>query len=354
MTTEGRCLISTPTPSAAWAAELSVGSVGKGRTAVPIKLSLRGCYLEAETPGLVGKSGKLCFLQAHRLPCREWDPLCLGKTRATLGQESCFCMGDIVLQPSFPLRAKSLSCASPFQLATFAPCYLSLSFSSASAGAAVRAKDPPWMALVQAEPKKKPAPPPPPGSSHESPSRAPEEEDGVGKARSEESRPDAVEPKPYNPFEEDDEEEEESAATQKSTPEQEQSEAAARPLHPWYGITPTSSPKTKKRPAPRAPSASPLGELPPAPLSLLHSPLCGLLEAHPFPGTSASPWQARPLCSGGCAGTCVSSLPTGTPHLQTRPLCWMVPSVFSEDRHWFPLHSSTYHPPLLPAHPVPP
>ncbi|NXK82070.1 MILK1 protein, partial [Amazona guildingii] len=128
------------------------------------------------------------------------------------------------------------------------------------AGAAARAKDPPWMALVQAEPKKKPAPPPPPGSSHETPSRTPEEEDGeeVGKARSEQSRPDAVDPKPYNPFEEDDEEEEESTATQKSTPEQEQSEAAARPLHPWYGITPTSSPKMKKRPAPRAPSASPL------------------------------------------------------------------------------------------------
>ncbi|XP_061220260.1 MICAL-like protein 1 isoform X2 [Neopsephotus bourkii] len=132
--------------------------------------------------------------------------------------------------------------------------------SSDRAGAAARAKDPPWMALVQAEPKKKPAPPPPPGSSHETPSRTPEEEDGeeVGKARSEESRPDAIEPKPYNPFEEDDEEEEESAATQKSMPEQEQSEAAARPLHPWYGITPTSSPNMKKRPAPRAPSASPL------------------------------------------------------------------------------------------------
>ncbi|KAM4672342.1 MICAL-like protein 1 isoform 3-T4 [Amazona ochrocephala] len=132
--------------------------------------------------------------------------------------------------------------------------------SSDRAGAAARAKDPPWMALVQAEPKKKPAPPPPPGSSHETPSRTPEEEDGeeVGKARSEQSRPDAVDPKPYNPFEEDDEEEEESTATQKSTPEQEQSEAAARPLHPWYGITPTSSPKMKKRPAPRAPSASPL------------------------------------------------------------------------------------------------
>ncbi|NXE53655.1 MILK1 protein, partial [Casuarius casuarius] len=136
-------------------------------------------------------------------------------------------------------------------------------------GAAARAKDPPWMALVQAEPKKKPAPPPPPGSSHETPSRTSEEEDGeeVRKAKSEESRSDAAEPKPYNPFEEEDDEEEENAATEKSAPEQEQSETAARPLHPWYGITPTSSPKVKKRPAPRAPSASPLAHHPVSRLS---------------------------------------------------------------------------------------
>ncbi|NXW53882.1 MILK1 protein, partial [Eurystomus gularis] len=146
------------------------------------------------------------------------------------------------------------------------------------AGAATRAKDPPWMALVQAEPKKKPAPPPPPGSSHDTLSRTSEEEDGeeVGKARSEESRSDATEPKPYNPFEEEEEEEEkESAAIQKSTPEQEQSETAAKPLHPWYGITPTSSPKTKKRPAPRAPSASPLA----------HHPISRLSHSEPSSST---------------------------------------------------------------------
>ncbi|XP_040974155.1 MICAL-like protein 1 isoform X2 [Aquila chrysaetos chrysaetos] len=149
--------------------------------------------------------------------------------------------------------------------------------SSDRAGAAARAKDPPWMALVQAEPKKKPAPPPPPGSSHETPSRTSEEEDGeeVGKSRSEESRSDAPEPKPYNPFEEEDEEEEESVATQKSTPEQEQSETAAKPLHPWYGITPTSSPKAKKRPAPRAPSASPLA----------HHPISRLSHSEPSSST---------------------------------------------------------------------
>ncbi|XP_027516893.1 MICAL-like protein 1 isoform X1 [Corapipo altera] len=149
--------------------------------------------------------------------------------------------------------------------------------SSDRSGAAARAKDPPWMALVQAEPKKKPAPPPPPGNSHETPSRTSEEEDGeeVGKVRSEESRSDATEPKPYNPFEEEDEEEEESADAQKSMPEQEQSEAAAKPLHPWYGITPTSSPKTKKRPAPRAPNASPLA----------HHPISRLSHSEPSSST---------------------------------------------------------------------
>ncbi|NXF23585.1 MILK1 protein, partial [Rhodinocichla rosea] len=156
-------------------------------------------------------------------------------------------------------------------------CHLDFSFSSTSGGATARAKDPPWMALVQAEPKKKPAPPPPPGNSHETPSRTSEEEDGeeVGKARSEESRSDTTEPKPYNPFEEEDEDEVESADSRKSTPEQEQSETAAKPLHPWYGITPTSSPKTKKRPAPRAPNASPLA----------HHPISRLSHSEPSSST---------------------------------------------------------------------
>ncbi|NXT70569.1 MILK1 protein, partial [Chaetops frenatus] len=157
-------------------------------------------------------------------------------------------------------------------------CHLNFSFSSTSGGAAARAKDPPWMALVQAEPKKKPAPPPPPGNSHETPSRTAEEEDGeevVGKARGEESRSDTTEPKPYNPFEEEDEEEVESADTQKSTSEREQTETAAKPLHPWYGITPTSSPKAKKRPAPRAPNASPLA----------HHPISRLSHSEPSSST---------------------------------------------------------------------
>ncbi|XP_027727553.1 MICAL-like protein 1 isoform X1 [Vombatus ursinus] len=113
--------------------------------------------------------------------------------------------------------------------------------------AAPKKKDPPWIALVQAEPKKKPAPLPP-GSRPEIPSRPAEGEESQG-----EPRPATREPKPYNPFE-DDEEDEAAAAPPGPTP----TEQTPKSLHPWYGITPTSSPRTKKRPAPRAPSASPL------------------------------------------------------------------------------------------------
>ncbi|XP_036862877.2 MICAL-like protein 1 isoform X1 [Manis javanica] len=116
-------------------------------------------------------------------------------------------------------------------------------------------KDPPWMALVQAETKKKPAPLPP-SSSPGPPSRQ------VGNGGTEEvagQSPPAAgqEPKAYNPFE--DEEEEPPAAPSLTTgPALACPEPTPKSLHPWYGITPTSSPKTKKRLAPPAPSASPL------------------------------------------------------------------------------------------------
>uniref|UniRef100_A0A8C3IFL1 MICAL like 1 n=1 Tax=Chrysemys picta bellii TaxID=8478 RepID=A0A8C3IFL1_CHRPI len=139
-------------------------------------------------------------------------------------------------------------------------------------GAAVRPKDPPWIALVQPEPKRKPAPPPP-GSGQETPTRASEEEEEQGKGRERESRSASREPKAYNPFEE--EEEEEEGATPKSTPKQDQSESTTKPTHPWYRITPTSSPKTKKRPAPRAPSASPL----------VHHPISRLSHSEPSSST---------------------------------------------------------------------
>ncbi|XP_067415565.1 MICAL-like protein 1 isoform X2 [Emydura macquarii macquarii] len=152
--------------------------------------------------------------------------------------------------------------------------------SSDRAGAATRPKDPPWIALVQAEPKRKPAPPPP-GSGRETPTRASEEEeDGEeeGKVKGRESRSASREPQPYNPFED----EEEENATPKSTPKQDQSESTTKPIHPWYGITPTSSPKTKKRPAPRAPSASPL----------IHHPVSRLSHSEP---SSSAPSPALSL-----------------------------------------------------------
>ncbi|XP_042324589.1 MICAL-like protein 1 isoform X2 [Sceloporus undulatus] len=134
--------------------------------------------------------------------------------------------------------------------------------SSDRTGESPKPKDPPWIALVQGEPKKKPAPPPP-GGSKESPPRASEEDEGVEeeeKTQGRESQPTIREPKPYNPFEEEEEEEEKESVTPQNAPKPEQTdtEATTKVLHPWYGITPTSSPKTKKRPAPRAPNASPL------------------------------------------------------------------------------------------------
>ncbi|XP_074083000.1 MICAL-like protein 1 [Macrotis lagotis] len=131
---------------------------------------------------------------------------------------------------------------------------------------APKKKDPPWITLVQSEPKKKPAPLPP-GSRPDTPSQAAEDEESqqeAGPAPERESRPAAPEPKPYNPFEDEDHEEA-TAPPAPAPPEQ-----TSKTLHPWYGITPTSSPRTKKRPAPRAPSASPLALHPPGP-RLSHS-----------------------------------------------------------------------------------
>lgn len=115
---------------------------------------------------------------------------------------------------------------------------------------------------MQAEPKKKPAPLPP-SSSPGPPSRDSRQvENGGAEEAAQQSQVTAgPEPKPYNPFEEEEEDEPRAAPSLAAGPALAPSvESAPKSLHPWYGITPTSSPKTKKRPAPRAPSASPLGE----------------------------------------------------------------------------------------------
>ncbi|XP_069509176.1 MICAL-like protein 1 isoform X2 [Ambystoma mexicanum] len=106
-------------------------------------------------------------------------------------------------------------------------------------------KEPPWIALVQTDKRRKAAPPPPgtpPGphaEEHESPAQSREGRPSIRKP--------PIKPKPYNPFEDEDEEEE-------------AGESSYAPGHPWYGITPTSSPKSKKRAAPKAPNASPLAQ----------------------------------------------------------------------------------------------
>ncbi|XP_039621533.1 MICAL-like protein 1 isoform X1 [Polypterus senegalus] len=109
-------------------------------------------------------------------------------------------------------------------------------------------KDPPWMALVQSE-KKKPAPPPPPpaGGKAACPPTGPASKENVQVPE--------VSSHSLNPFEDeeaDDDSEkggEEDLGKAKPVP----AGGSLKPSHPWYGITPTSSPKIKKRLAPQVP-----------------------------------------------------------------------------------------------------
>ncbi|XP_072348199.1 MICAL-like protein 1 isoform X2 [Scyliorhinus torazame] len=101
-----------------------------------------------------------------------------------------------------------------------------------------KAKEHPWIALVNSESKRRLAPPRP--GVPAKPSSAQEE---------------AAESHALNPFDMDDEEEADdtsenvqSAASTDTTP---------KSNHPWYGIQLTNSPRSKKRPAPRVPNASP-------------------------------------------------------------------------------------------------
>lgn len=139
------------------------------------------------------------------------------------------------------------------------------SLSSLSSGTH-KPKDPPWLALVQSEPKKKKAPPPPPAGLATPPNTG-----SLSSLKGEGSRP-STPPPPSNPFEDDDDENNEAE-------EEEESEGGAIPptvaaSHPWYSITRapestgtdtppsggsssrSASPgntRSKKRPAPRVP-----------------------------------------------------------------------------------------------------
>ncbi|XP_078388263.1 MICAL-like protein 1 isoform X2 [Cetorhinus maximus] len=105
-------------------------------------------------------------------------------------------------------------------------------------GGDIKSKEHPWITLVNSESKRRPAPPRP--GAPAKPSSAQQE---------------TAESQPLNPFDVDDGQETndmsekvQSAASTETTP---------RSNHPWYGIQLTNSPRSKKRPAPRVPNASP-------------------------------------------------------------------------------------------------
>ncbi|XP_032077154.1 MICAL-like protein 1 isoform X1 [Thamnophis elegans] len=176
--------------------------------------------------------------------------------------------------------------------------------SSDRSGELLRPRDPPWIALVQTESRKKPAPLPPGNSKGSSPVAFEENEDRVegGKAQIREDRAVLEEPKPYNPFEDEDEEEEEKEVViSQNTQKQEQREGGLKPTHPWYGITPTSSPKTKKRPAPRAPSAFPL----------VHHPISRLSHSEPSSSTP-SPAPSLESITSECLAKAADNLNDGS------------------------------------------
>ncbi|KAM4881263.1 MICAL-like protein 1 [Thomomys bottae] len=173
-------------------------------------------------------------------------------------------------------------------------------------------KDPPWITLVQTEPKKKPAPLPP-SSSPGLPGQASRQvENGSVEEGAQQSPAAGPEPKPYNPFEEEEEEEVPAAVVPSSAPSPAPapSESTPKSLHPWYGITPTSSPKTKKRPAPRAPSASPLA---------LHA--SRLSHSEPPSATPSPALSVESLASETCSHTASTELlePPAVPKSSSEP-----------------------------------
>uniref|UniRef100_A0A3Q4AXH5 Uncharacterized protein n=1 Tax=Mola mola TaxID=94237 RepID=A0A3Q4AXH5_MOLML len=90
-------------------------------------------------------------------------------------------------------------------------------------------KDPPWLTLVQSEPKKKKAPAPPPAGQSTPPNTG-----SLSSLKGEGSRP-STPPPPSNPFDEDDDEEENNEEEEGSEGGAVQATVAAS--HPWYSIT---------------------------------------------------------------------------------------------------------------------
>ncbi|XP_044047111.1 MICAL-like protein 1 isoform X1 [Siniperca chuatsi] len=183
-----------------------------------------------------------------------------------------------------------------------------------------KAKDPPWLALVQSEPKKKKAPAPPPAGLATPPNTG-----SLSSLKGEGSRP-STPPPTSNPFDDDDDDDENKVEVEEG------SDGGAIPptvvaTHPWYSITraadttgadtppsggssshsasPGSS-KRKKRPAPRVPQ-------PPA-------------------GNQALPHSQPSSCSPSPALS-TESLSSGSDHSSSQPpLCG---SATSDQEHAF-------------------
>ncbi|XP_034390099.1 MICAL-like protein 1 isoform X2 [Cyclopterus lumpus] len=94
-------------------------------------------------------------------------------------------------------------------------------------------KDPPWLALVQSDPKKKKAPPPPPAGLATRPNTG-----SLYSLKGEGSRP-STPPAPANPFEDDEDDDEDDNG--EVAEEEGSGESAIPPTvvasHPWYSIT---------------------------------------------------------------------------------------------------------------------
>ncbi|XP_056266406.1 MICAL-like protein 1 isoform X1 [Pseudoliparis swirei] len=167
-------------------------------------------------------------------------------------------------------------------------------------------KDPPWLALVQSDPKKKKAPPRPPAGLATRPNTG-----SLSSLKAGGSKP-STPPAPANPFDDDDEDDNGEVAEEEGG-----GESAIPPTvvasHPWYSITQAAdatgadappsggsssrseSPgsASKKRPAPRAPQP------PPGRHVLSHSQPSSCSPSPALSTESLSPGSSHPHLAGG-------------------------------------------------------
>uniref|UniRef100_A0A8C2WQ83 MICAL-like 1a n=1 Tax=Cyclopterus lumpus TaxID=8103 RepID=A0A8C2WQ83_CYCLU len=182
--------------------------------------------------------------------------------------------------------------------------YLCISLSSLSSGTH-KPKDPPWLALVQSDPKKKKAPPPPPAGLATRPNTG-----SLYSLKGEGSRP-STPPAPANPFEDDEDDDEDDNG--EVAEEEGSGESAIPPTvvasHPWYSITqaadatgadtPPSGGSSSRSASPGPVSKKRLAPPAPQPLTGHHGQfgqqlcsLCRICKENPF-NRKASPSPAK-------------------------------------------------------------